>query len=167
MLLYTIQAVKVQLYGEVPLQLYYIAVSIYGWFAWKGTRKSGPLPVTRMSSRQWVAVMAGGVFLTLAYGYFLAHIVELAQAFGWDDAPLYLPPSAYPYADAFTTAFSFLATWLQARKKLENWIFWLAIDSVYVVLWSLRGGYFFALLSLLYLLLSVYGYRQWKASLKE
>jgi len=167
--LYSIQAVKVQLYGEIPLQLYYVAVSVYAWFAWKGGKgkKGKGLAVSRMTHRQWLLFLGSGTALTLAYGYFLAHIVESAEYLGWENAARYLPPSAYPYADAFTTAFSFLATWLQARKKIENWLIWLIVDSVYIALWSLRGGYFFALLSLLYLGLSVYGYRKWRVSLRQ
>jgi len=167
--LYSIQAVKVQLYGEIPLQLYYVLVSVYAWFAWKGGKgkKDQGLAVSSMTRKQWLLFLGLGIALTLAYGYFLAHIVESAEYLGWENAAHYLPPSAYPYADAFTTAFSFLATWLQARKKIENWLIWLIIDSVYIVLWMLRDGYFFALLSFIYLGLSIYGYLEWQKSLKR
>lgn len=166
--LYTIQAVHVQLYGEIPLQFYYIGISVYGWFAWKkGSGKHSSVKVSWLSFQQIMWLTALGIAGTLIYGYFLDHVGQVLQFAGLAGADQYIQPSAYPYPDAFTTAFSFIGTYLQARKKIENWILWLIVDAVYVGMWGLRESYFFSALNVLYLVLATYGFIQWYKSWKR
>ena len=69
--------------------------------------------------------------------------------------------AAFPYADSFTTVAAILATYMVARKVLENWIYWFAIDSISVYLFLSRELYLTAFLFLIYLFIIVFGYRSW------
>ena len=69
--------------------------------------------------------------------------------------------AAWPFLDSLTTWGSLYATWLQARVKLENWLYWIAIDSLLSFLFGVQGLYFVALLSTLYLVVSVVGFLRW------
>jgi nicotinamide mononucleotide transporter len=70
-----------------------------------------------------------------------------------------------PLLDSFTTVFSFIATWLVAKRVLENWIYWICIDALTVYLYFSRELNLYALLSLAYTFMAVYGYIQWRKDL--
>jgi nicotinamide mononucleotide transporter len=70
-----------------------------------------------------------------------------------------------PYVDAFVAWVSVLATWLVARKVLENWLYWIMVDSVAVVLYWSQGLHATAVLFVVYVLIAVRGYFAWRADL--
>jgi nicotinamide mononucleotide transporter len=132
---------------QSALQLYYVAMAVYGWFAWRGGTGRGGLPVTRGSWR----LHAGGL---------LAVLVATAltvRALGTGDDPL------RTVLDAFTTWASVFTTWLVARKILGNWGWWLVIDALIAVLCWQQQLYPTALLYASYLVLVVIGWREWRA----
>lgn len=121
---------------------YYIIMAVYGWWSW------GQKEDDRIRTQQWafhaVVIPAG---LVLAY----ATAVLLGQ---------YLNGS-YPHLDAFVTVFSFIATWMMARKYISNWAYFIVADSVSVYL-NWRIGYMgYAALNVMYLVLSVIGLVKW------
>jgi nicotinamide mononucleotide transporter len=69
---------------------------------------------------------------------------------------------ANPYLDAFTTIFSLMATFMVAKKVLENWIYWIIIDAFSVYLFASRGLYMTSVLFILYTLIAIFGYFSWK-----
>ncbi len=139
-----------KLYVDAVLQLFYVAMSVWGWYSWKqGEDDTRQRPITRMRRHQHLAVIFGGSLLTLLVGHFFARYTD----------------AAVPYLDAFTTVFSVIITFLVIYRKLENWLYWLVIDSVYVYQYGSRGGYLFALLFVVYLVLAVRGYGKWRALL--
>ena len=69
--------------------------------------------------------------------------------------------AAWPFLDSLTTWGSLFATWLVARVKLENWLYWIAIDSLLTFLFAAQGLYFVALLSVVYLGVSTVGFLRW------
>ena len=69
---------------------------------------------------------------------------------------------ALPYLDGFITAFSLVATWMTAKKILQNWIFWIIVDALAMYLYASRAFYLIALLYAIYTVLAVIGYYQWK-----
>jgi nicotinamide mononucleotide transporter len=75
--------------------------------------------------------------------------------------------AAFPYWDSLTTWSAMFATWLVARKVLENWYYWLIIDAVSVWLYVERGLMFIAGLYLVYLVMIVFGYVAWKRSMND
>jgi nicotinamide mononucleotide transporter len=75
--------------------------------------------------------------------------------------------AALPYLDSATTSTSLVAQWMMTKKLLENWVVWVAVDVVYIGMFIYKSLYVTALLYLVFLVLSVMGYRQWKATLRE
>ena len=137
---------RVGLLMESALQVYYLAMAVYGWWHWRhGTVAGDPLPISRWSGRQHAAAIAGIVTASLASGALLASHTS----------------AALPYLDSFTTWGSILTTWMVARKILENWLYWLVIDSVSIYLYLDRALYLTALLFAAYVVIVLFGYRQW------
>ena len=71
-----------------------------------------------------------------------------------------------PYADAFSTAFSFLATYMEAKKIISTWYFWIILNTFSVWLYWSRGLEVYALLMIVYAVLSVVGLLAWRKSLE-
>ena len=75
---------------------------------------------------------------------------------------LFFPKAQRPLIDSFTTVFSFIATYLTAKKWIENWLYWIVIDAVTVYLYFSRGLNIYALLMLAYSVIAIFGYLEWK-----
>lgn len=137
-------------YADMGLQVYYVLVSIYGWYYWlKGKREAGEeLPVVRLKVRlAWIlTVVTLFVFVLIAY-----------VLVNYTDSPL-------PYWDAFTTSVSIVATWMLARKILEQWWLWIVVNLVSLGLYVYKGLYPTVVLFAFYTVLSFVGLRQWRRS---
>lgn len=133
------------LYMESALQIFYAAMAIYGWYAWRygGAEHTG-VRINVWNVRRHAAVLTTVAALSFLLGWVMSHT-----------------DAAFPYADSFTTVAAIVTTYMVARKVLENWVYWFAIDSVSVYLYSSRGLYLTTLLFLLYLVLIVVGFRTW------
>lgn len=164
------------LYSDMILHVYYIGMNIYGWFHWlKGGSQDEELPVTTMSWSRNVVWAIVTILLTLAWGWSMSHLdviagwvltnvsdtISWAQA--WSDGEA--PTPAYPYGDAFTTVASLVAMWFMARKLLENWAYWFVIDIVAITIYALKGLYLFSGQYLIFLILCIMGYREWRRSM--
>lgn len=151
---------QVQLYSDMLLQVFFFVVSVYGWINWRkktGAEKKG----ISVLSADWRLIYLGILVLgTLVLGFVMSRIdVWLPQWF--------VQPAAYPYADAFTTMASVLATFLLARKCLESWWLWIVVDVVAVVLYFLKGINFVAVEYLVFLGLATYGLLNWRKELRN
>jgi nicotinamide mononucleotide transporter len=136
-----------QLYAEVYLQVYYIAMAIYGYYTWKyGSSKHGSLAISTWKINKHIVTLFVGGVLSLLLGFILQRYTDAASS----------------YLDSFTTVFAIIATFMTARRVLENWIYWIIIDSVSIYLYANRGGYLFALLFLAYTLIAIYGFINWR-----
>jgi nicotinamide mononucleotide transporter len=135
---------------QAGLQVYYVAVSIYGWFNWKRSSDSGELPVGVWPPARH---LAAAVILTV-----LSLVTARLIAFGMIDD--------WPLLDSLTAWFSLLATWLQARACLENWLYWVVIDVVLVFVFFAQQKYWLALLMALYIVIASSGYIAWRRRLQ-
>jgi nicotinamide mononucleotide transporter len=136
-----------RLYGEAALQLMFIALALWGWWQWlRGTAADGSaLQVGRMHTRQrWQAVAATLLAWPLL-GLLLARTTD----------------SDVPYFDALPTVASITGQLLLARKKVENWPTWLAVNSISVVLFAYKDLWLTAVLYALFALLSLWGWHTW------
>lgn len=135
-----------RLYMEALLQVFYFAMGIYGWQQWvRGGEAHEGVAVHWWDAR--------------AHAFALVVIAAASAAFG---AVLSArTDAALPYADSFTTVAAVIATFMVARKVIENWIYWFVIDSVSIYLYWQRGLPLYALLFVLYLVLIVVGFRAW------
>lgn len=148
------------LYMDGILQGYYVIVGIYGWYEWMhGSKNKTALPVTRTSPHEWAIL--GAIFLvaTGALGFFYA------GPYTGFCAKHNLCPPAFPWWDTVTTIMSFIATWMLARKKIENWWLWLIADPIYIGLYwakDLRG---YSGLMVIYSIMAALGLWNWRKSL--
>ena len=145
--LYIVIFWRVHLYLEAALQVFYIAMAVYGWFAWQQKNDESQTPIRTWSRRQHTVACSALVFLSVLIGSAMAR---------WTDA-------TSPYVDAATTASALLATWMVARKLLENWLYWIAIDIASIGLYLSRDLSLTAALFAGYVLLAAWGYRAWRA----
>ncbi|WKZ66043.1 MAG: nicotinamide riboside transporter PnuC [Flavobacteriales bacterium] len=140
-----------QVYAQVALNAFYVGMGVYGWRTW-GRSSSDALPITRRKPRFHLGIVALGALLTLC----LALALRL------------LPDARLTGLDGFATAFSLLATWMLARKILENWAYWIAADAVAIALYALLGMWWYAALYIIYVGLSISAlvrwHRTWKAA---
>ncbi len=141
---------RARLYGAASLQLLYAGTQLYGWWAWRhGGERGGALAVGRTPRRLLVALLAAGAVATAA----------LATALGrFTDAAL-------PLTDAVTTSFSLAAQVLLTRKWIENWLIWIAVDTVYVAMYLSQALHLTAALYVAFLVLAVLGWRSWRREL--
>lgn len=142
----------VSLYMESALNVYYMAMAVYGWYQWQrgGQDKTG-LQISRWSPANHS--MAIGVILlaTVISGYLLDANTD----------------ARLPYLDSFTTWASVVTTVMVARKIIENWLYWVVIDMVSIFLYLDRGLYQTAGLFVLYIVLAVVGYIIWINKYRE
>jgi nicotinamide mononucleotide transporter len=137
------------LYADSVLQLVYLGLAAYGWWAWlRGGAAHTTLRVSRTTASQWVVLAAVGVAGTVGLTVLLDSATD----------------STVPLPDAVTTVLSLLATWGQARKKLESWWLWIAADVIYVPLYAYKDLWLTAALYVGFLALCVLGLRNWLAS---
>ena len=135
------------LYMEAGLQLFYVAMAVYGWWAWSppASSRGGAITIHRWPLRRHGVAVAVIAVLSLTSGWLLDRYT----------------PAAAPYLDSFVTWSAVLTTWMVARKVLENWLYWFVIDGVTLGLALQRGLHLTAALFLLYLALVVIGWRAW------
>lgn len=136
------------LYSEAILYVYYVIIGIYGYRLWSGAGEK-KLPVRRISLKQNIYIIISGALVALGVGYIFSEHTDAAS----------------PYLDALTTVFSFVASFLEAQKIISSWIFWIVINSATVFLFLGQGLFFYLLLTIIYIILSVVGYREWRLKL--
>lgn len=139
-------------YADMALQVYYLVISVYGWFHWKDFEKTqhAPKPIISTSHKQHI-IFAGLTLLgTLIIGFLLHR---------YTDSPV-------PYQDAFTTAASIVATYMLTEKHIENWIYWVVVDVYSAYLYVNKDLHSTAVLYIIYTIMAVIGYIQWKKKMK-
>ena len=146
------------LYADFAMNIYYLVMAVYGIVVWgpgcdkkklrekpnAGEKES--LPIRKMPLKVWLG--CGCAFIPI-YAAIAAWLV-------------FLTDSNVPYADAFTTAMSIVATWMLARKYIEQWWAWIAVDVVCVALFIYKGIYFYSILYAIYTVIAFFGYAKWK-----
>jgi len=135
------------LFMESALNVFYLVMAVYGWYEWRygGARHAG-LRVTVWPLARHLAALAVIAALTAASGAWLAANTG----------------AAFPYLDSLTTWSAVWATFLVARKVLENWVYWFVIDALSVYLYFSRGLPLTALLFCFYLVLIPIGFLAWR-----
>ncbi|OUR98266.1 nicotinamide mononucleotide transporter [Flavobacteriales bacterium 33_180_T64] len=146
--------VKWELLGDMMINVYYFIMSVYGWYIW--TRKVDDTHVTPISratrSEKKISVY---IFLTTLLFVFIVY-----KFFDkWT--------SWVAYVDTITTAIFFVGMWLMARRKLENWIFWIIGDIISVPLYFHKGFTFTSLQYFGFTFIAIFGYLAWKKNLNK
>jgi len=141
-------------YADMGLQVYYVLISIYGWYYWsRGGARShkGELPVMRISRKLFLK-------LSLTFALTWTGIYFVLDRF---------TDSTVPVGDSFTTALAIVATWMLTRKIIEQWFLWIIANVVSIGLYIYKGLYPTVILYAVYAGMSVYGYLEWKRSMEK
>lgn len=146
--IYTFLFWDVNLLMDSALQVYYMAMAVYGWWQWKyhpGIKeKTMPIKCWRWQIHSGVIALV--VAVSCISGWLLEHNTD----------------AAWPYLDSFTTWGAVVTTYMVTKKILENWLYWIVIDSVAAFLYIDRGLYLTALLFTTYVVIVVLGYIKWR-----
>lgn len=138
--------IDARLYSEAFLYLFYVLFGIWGWMRWHRRLEENDNPVSR-----WRFLVHGCAIICCS---------ALAMAVGY--GAWQFTDAERPFFDAFTTLFSFLATYLEVAKVLEAWVYWIVINLASIWLYHDRSLDIYALLIGLYAVLSVWGYISWR-----
>lgn len=145
---------KWALLGDMLINAYYFAMSVYGWYIW--TRKvdaTHVTPITRTTIKEknysMLIFIATLIFVYLVYTFFDK----------WNHWTAYV--------DTITTAIFFVGMWLMARRKIENWIYWIIGDIISVPLYFYKGFTFTSFQYLGFTIIAIFGYYSWKKHLNK
>jgi nicotinamide mononucleotide transporter len=149
-ILYMVVFFQAKFYADMGLNAYYFFISIYGWIVWQKAKgdKGGQSIILRIQKKQGLILFGLTALAFAGIGVILDR---------YTDSPI-------PYWDALTTAMSFTATWMLARKILEHWIIWIIVDAISMGLYLYRGLYPTMILFAIYTTMAVIGYFEWLKS---
>ena len=140
-------------FADMTMNIYYSVMSVYGWYKWSSKSNGPDLEITRTTHREKVI----GVLLFIA----TALITYLVYKFF--DYKLEIPN----YIDIFTSGLFFTAMWYMALKKIENWTLWIIGDCIVVPLFAYRGLWMLSLQYLIFTILAIMAYLEWKRTLQQ
>ncbi len=147
--------IDARLYADMSLQVYYLIISFYGWYMWLFGKTvdhhKTVLLVSTTPQKQGFILLMISIALFFVIAWFLIHFTN----------------SDLPYWDSFTTSLSFVATWMLARKKIENWLIWIIVDAVSVGIYIYKSLYPTAVLFLFLTILAWVGYKQWQKDMES
>ena len=148
------------LYADGFLQVYFLITSVYGWWYWnKKGKEMEELPVTLLNQKERIYWVAGIIISWAMATYLMMHLNP------W--MPQYFPqPAAYPIPDSFIMVASIAGQWLLAKKKLENWYCWIAVNCAAVIVYYLKDIKLFSLLYLALLLMAIMGIINWRKTME-
>ncbi len=134
------------LYADTAINIYYLVIAIYGFFAWKyGSSKSRELPITHITARQGIAMVILYAVMQVAVWLALKHFTD----------------SDVAWFNALTSALSIVGMWMLARKYVEQWLVWIVVDILSAALYGYKGLYLTAILYVAYAVIAIFGYRKW------
>lgn len=139
------------LYAESLLNVYYLVMSIYGWWFWVHRRNEKPLPITKADKKDWT-MAAAIVFIGFAILFF---------------ALKYFTDSTVPVFDAWVSATAWAGMWLLAKRKLENWILLNISNAFAIPLLFYKSLPLYALLTVFLFVVAMLGYLKWKKIIEQ
>ncbi|MBC7866013.1 MAG: nicotinamide mononucleotide transporter [Gloeobacteraceae cyanobacterium ES-bin-316] len=149
---YVYLSIKLGLFGEATVNIYYTIMSIYGWMLWgkKDANKLAVLHISGSTKKEWLQQVAffaaffGAIFFALSY---------LKKGFY---------PNVIPWADALASASAFTGMWLMTRKKTESWIWWMITNLASIPLYFVKHYVLTSVYYLVLLVMAIAGYIEWK-----
>ena len=150
--LYIIVFFQTKFYADMSLQFYYLVISIYGWFNWKYGKPDSEyeLPASKISSHLVLQLALSSIVIYFLYYLVLAKFTD----------------STIPKADSLVGMLSVIGTWMLARKLIENWLVWIVADGIATGLFYYKGLYLTSALFIIYTIMAVVGYLQWKKTIE-
>jgi nicotinamide mononucleotide transporter len=150
-LFYIVVFFQTKFYADMSLQFYYVFISIYGWLNWKrdNPENKEELPTAQLTKKLTLILFLATIIIYFVYYLILSKYTD----------------STIPKADSLVGALSIVGTWMLARKLIENWLVWIIADGLCVGLYIYKGLYPTAVLFIIYTVMALVGYRQWKKRL--
>lgn len=138
-----------KLYADVTLQVFFVATSLIGWYQWSGGKTKDLLPITRTKSTTLLMAIIAGLVVGAGYAMLLHKFTD-AYSPGWDTTLL---------------VGSIIGQILLMNRKIENWGFWLLVNTIAVPLFLSRGLYLTSVLYAAYWVHAIIAYRKWKSEM--
>lgn len=141
-----------KLYADMGINFFYFVMSVYGWYHW--SRKDDnmePTPVSALDARGWAVSIIAFLLFFVALNFVLRNYTD----------------SNVPVWDSLTTAIFLVGMWLMARKKIENWLFWIAGDLISIPLYTYKSLILTSFQFLVFLILAIMGYIEWRKTLRS
>jgi len=145
---------RAQYFGDMMMNVYYSIMSIYGWWNWSRVKDNHYIVLISKTNKKEYLIASFFFLLTIGITFFV-YKMNLDS--------LEIPN----YIDIFTSGIFFTAMWLMANKKIESWIFWIVGDIITIPLYSYRGLGILSLQYLIFLILAIQGYFEWKKTLNK
>lgn len=144
---------KANYFGDMAMNFYFSIMSIYGWFLWTNNKTDNVVEISRTNSKEKII---GFLFfiLTLFFTYFIYVIFDYKI-------------EILNYIDILTSGIFFTAMWYMAKRKIENWTLWIIADIITVPLYAYRGLGMLALQYLIFTIIAIYAYLEWKKLLQK
>jgi len=151
--LYIVVFFQSKFYADMSLQFYYLVISVYGWFNWKNGKPGhgSELPASKTSKRMIIQLTIASIVIYVIYYVILAKFTD----------------STIPKADSLVGMLSVVGTWMLARKLIENWLVWIVADGIATGLFFYKGLYPTAVLFIIYTVMALIGYLQWKKTIDQ
>jgi len=175
--LFAIIFFQIQLYASLLLQLFFFAANIYGWYAWsrQNSQQEAELQIRWLplpKAIAWIVacVVAIGlmtVYINPVFAYLTRIAVMVMSSLGLNVIQPELQPDAFPFWDSCMMVLSIAAMILMTRKYVENWLLWVIINVISVVIFARQGVYAMSLEYLLLTFIALNGSRMWIKSARE
>jgi nicotinamide mononucleotide transporter len=152
--LYTFLLFRWMLYGEMIINAYYTAMSIYGWMHWKKRMAGTSQIIDRTTGQGWVNILF--FFIISLCSVLLIYIIKFGSI---TRIPI------LNFVDTFATAFFLVAMYLMAKMKIENWHFWILGNVISIPLFAMKGYAITSIQYVVFLILAIKGFTEWQKNL--
>ncbi|HTD98704.1 MAG TPA: nicotinamide riboside transporter PnuC [Mucilaginibacter sp.] len=149
---------QVRLYADMFLQVYFFITSIYGWIIWKSDNEYSEIRI--LSKTQRISLSMITIISTVIIGFIVKNIHLILPS-------IFNKPASYPFPDTFVAVMSIVATILLAQRKLENWILWILVDVLSVILYAKKMVVFISIEYFVFLCLATAGLFTWLKIMKH
>ena len=140
-----------QLFQDAILQTYYVAAGFYGWWLWnKKGNAEDEIVIHSFSLQQNLKLIFFGALLVPVFGFVFSKL-----------------GNSLSYFDSAVTIFSFIATWMTAKKIVQNWLFWIVIDLAAAAMYFIKGLQVTGGLYIFFTIIAGYGYYEWRKKIME
>lgn len=159
-----------RLFGDMLINAYYSAMSVYGWLDWTKNRQNQnhTVIVEKTTSQEWqtLSLIAIATFIFVGVVYYFKPFIN--NHFSFDNITLGLSNFVWTdYTDMLTTGLFLVAMLLMAKRKIENWLVWIIADAISVPLYFYKGLIFTSVQYLLFTIVAIFGFISWQKLLKQ
>jgi len=149
---------EARLYGDFLLHIFFLVLNVYGWIFWsrKSKRQAPDLKITTLPLKHNIIAVLLTITGIIVFAQFLINLPYVIDG---------IEPAALPYWDSTTSILSVTGMWLTARKKIENWYYWFAVDIIAAGVYFHKDLYFYSLLYFLYIGMAIAGYIAWRKTM--